>query len=116
MAEAARRAARELAKLSGDRKNAALRAMADGIVAAQDRILAANAKDLEVARAEGHPAAFVDRLTLNPTRVAAVADGLRQIADLPDPVGEVAGMVRRPNGLWVGRMRVPLGVITIIYE
>ena len=112
----ARAAARELAKLPGERKNAALRAMADGLVAAERTILEANAKDLETARAERHPSAFLDRLTLNPKRVSGMADGLRQIADLPDPVGEITGMWRRPNGLTVGRMRVPLGVIGIIYE
>jgi glutamate-5-semialdehyde dehydrogenase len=116
IAEAARAAARELARLSGERKNAALRAMADGLAAAERPILDANAKDVTAAQAEGHPPAFLDRLTLNPRRLAAMADGLRQVADLPDPVGEVTGMWRRPNGLQVGRMRVPLGVIGIIYE
>ncbi len=127
VAEGARAAARELAKLPGERKNAALCAMADGLVAAERAILEANAKDLEAARAaaapaaeaareEGYTAAFLDRLTLNPKRVAGMAAGLRQIAGLPDPVGEVTGMWRRPNGLTVGRMRVPLGVIGIIYE
>ena len=116
MAEAAKAAARELARLPGERKNAALHAMADGLLAAQGTILEANAKDVEAARAEGHPPAFLDRLTLDAKRVAGMAAGLRQIADLPDPVGEVTGMWRRPNGLLVGRMRVPLGVIGIIYE
>ena len=116
MAEAAKGAGRELARLPGERKDAALRAMADGLLAAQAGLLEANARDLEAARAEGHPPAFLDRLTLNPKRVAGMAAGLRQVADLPDPVGEVTGMWRRPNGLLVGRMRVPLGVIGIIYE
>jgi len=116
MAEGARAAARELAKLHGAQKNAALRAMADGLLAAQGAILDANAQDVAAARSEGHPPAFLDRLTLNARRVPAMADGLRQVADLPDPVGEVTGMWRRPNGLQVGRMRVPLGVIGIIYE
>ena len=119
IAEGARAAARELARLPGERKNAALRAMADGLVAAERALLDANAKDLAAARAEREERttpAFLDRLTLNARRVAAMADGLRQVADLPDPVGEVTGMWRRPNGLLVGRMRVPLGVIGIIYE
>ena len=116
MAGAARAAARGLAKLHGAQKDAALRAMADGLAAAQDRILEANARDVESARAEGHPPAFLDRLMLNTRRVAAMAEGLRRVADLPDPVGEITGMWRRPNGLQVGRMRVPLGVIGIIYE
>ncbi len=115
-AVAAKAAARGLAKLHGEQKNAALRAMADGLVAAERAILDANAKDVESARTEGHPAALLDRLTLNARRLAAMAEGLRQVADLPDPVGEVTGMWRRPNGLTVGRMRVPLGVIGIIYE
>jgi glutamate-5-semialdehyde dehydrogenase len=127
IAEAARAAARELARLSGERKNAALHAMADGLAAAERPILDANGKDVAAVRAaaagtagpereERYTPAFLDRLTLNPRRVAAMADGLRQVADLPDPVGEVTGMWRRPNGLQVGRMRVPLGVIGIIYE
>ncbi len=116
VAEAARAGARELAKLPGERKNAALRAMAEGLLAAQPGLLEANAKDVAAARSEGHPPAFLDRLTLNAERVAGMAAGLAQIADLPDPVGEVTGMWRRPNGLLVGRMRVPLGVIGIIYE
>ncbi len=115
-AEAAQAAGRELARLPGERKSAALRAMAEGLLAAQASLLEANAKDLEAARAEEHPSAFLDRLALNPKRVAGMAAGLAQIADLPDPVGEVTGMWRRPNGLLVGRMRVPLGVIGIIYE
>jgi glutamate-5-semialdehyde dehydrogenase len=116
LAEAAKGAARELARLPGERKNGAIRAMAEGLLAAQAGILQANAKDVEAARAEGHPSAFLDRLTLDAKRLAGMAAGLRQIADLPDPVGEITGMWRRPNGLLVGRMRVPLGVIGIIYE
>ncbi|MGE5850695.1 MAG: glutamate-5-semialdehyde dehydrogenase [Candidatus Methylomirabilota bacterium] len=116
MARAARAARQELACASGEAKNAALRAMAAGLLAQGERILAANAEDVAEARAAGHPAAFVDRLTLTGPRLETMARGLRQIVDLPDPVGEVTGMWRRPNGLLVGRMRVPLGVIGIIYE
>jgi glutamate-5-semialdehyde dehydrogenase len=116
MARAARAARQELACASGAAKNAALRAMAGGLLTQADRILAANVEDVAEARAAGHPAAFVDRLTLTGPRLEAMARGLRQIVDLPDPVGEITGMWRRPNGLLVGRMRVPLGVIGIIYE
>jgi len=116
MAQAARTASRELARASGEKKNAALRAMADGMLHSCDKIFALNAEDVAAARAEGLTPAFVDRLTLNVSRLEAMARGLRQIAELPDPVGDITGMWRRPNGLTVGRMRVPLGVIGIIYE
>jgi len=116
MAQAARAASQVLARATGETKNAALRAMAAGLLDSRERILAANAEDVAVARAEAHPSAFVDRLTLTAPRLDAMARGLRQIADLPDPVGEITGMWRRPNDLQVGRMRVPLGVIGIIYE
>ncbi len=116
MASAARAASQVLARATGETKNAALRAMAAGLLDSRERMLAANAEDVAVARAEAHPGAFVDRLTLTPPRLDAMARGLRQIADLPDPVGEITGMWRRPNDLQVGRMRVPLGVIGIIYE
>ena len=116
MAEDARRAARELARASGAEKDRALLAMAAGLTHSCARILAANAGDVTAARAAGQTAAFVDRLTLTESRIDAMARGVRQVADLPDPVGAITGMWRRPNGLEVGRMRVPLGVIGIIYE
>lgn len=116
MAEDARRAASELAKASGAEKDRALLAMAAGLIHSRARILAANAGDVAAARAAGQTAAFVDRLTLTESRIEAMARGVRQVADLPDPVGAITGMWRRPNGLEVGRMRVPLGVIGIIYE
>ena len=116
MAEEARRAARELARASGAEKDRALLAMAAGLTHSCARILAANAGDVTAARAAGQTAAFVDRLTLTESRIDAMARGVRQVADLPDPVGAITGMWRRPNGLEVGRMRVPLGVIGIIYE
>ncbi|HSD51352.1 MAG TPA: glutamate-5-semialdehyde dehydrogenase [Candidatus Methylomirabilis sp.] len=116
MAQAARAARQELARASGGAKNAALRAMAAGLLTQAERILSANVEDVAEARAAGQPAAFVDRLTLTGPRLEAMARGLQQIVDLPDPVSEVTGMWRRPNGLLVGRMRVPLGVIGIIYE
>jgi len=116
MAREARAAARELARASGEQKDRALLAMASGLVESRARILADNAQDVAAARAAGQTAAFVDRLTLTESRIDTMARGVRQIADLPDPVGAVTGMWRRPNGLQVGRMRVPLGVIGIIYE
>jgi glutamate-5-semialdehyde dehydrogenase len=116
MAREARAAARDLARASGEQKDRALLAMASGLMESQARILADNAQDVAAARAAGQTAAFVDRLTLTEPRIDAMARGVRQIVDLPDPVGAVTGMWRRPNGLQVGRMRVPLGVIGIIYE
>jgi len=116
MAEAARAASRVLARATGETKNAALAAMAAGLLEGRERILAANTEDVASAKSASHPPAFVDRLTLTPPRLEGMARGLLQIADLPDPVGEVTGMWRRPNGLQIGRMRVPLGVIGIIYE
>jgi glutamate-5-semialdehyde dehydrogenase len=116
IAQTVREASRILACAGGETKTAALVAMAAGLTAGGEQILAANAGDVTAARAEGQTAAFVDRLTLTPQRIEAMARGVRQVAELPDPVGEITGMWRRPNGLQVGRMRVPLGVIGIIYE
>ncbi len=116
MARAARTASQVLVGATGETKNAALRAMADGLLDSRERILLANGEDVAAAKSEAHPPAFVDRLTLTVPRLEAMARGLRQIAELADPVGEISGMWRRPNGLTVGRMRVPLGVIGIIYE
>ena len=112
----ARDAANALADLSTDLKNQTLLAMADGIEEQQDFLLAENAKDLEQAEEKGLSTAVIDRLTLNPKRVAAMAAAIRDIVALPDPVREVTRTWTRPNGLEVGRMRIPLGVITIIYE
>ncbi|MBR7092547.1 MAG: glutamate-5-semialdehyde dehydrogenase [Clostridia bacterium] len=97
-------------------KNAALLAMADALLAAQADILAANAQDVQAAAAAGTSQAMLDRLTLTPARIASMADGLRQVAALPDPVGEVIGGSTRPNGLRILQVRVPLGVLGIIYE
>ena len=113
---AARTAARELARADTKAKNAALQATAAAIRADAARLLAANATDVAAAKAAGHDAAFVDRLTLTPKAVAAMADGLDQIAALPDPVGEITDLRYRPSGIQVGLMRVPLGVIGIVYE
>ena len=112
----AREAAGALADLSTDLKNRTLLAMADRIEARQDFLLAENAKDTAYAGEKGLSKAVIDRLTLNPQRVAAMAAGLRDIVALPDPVRQVTRRWERPNGLEVGKMRIPLGVITIIYE
>ncbi len=112
----AREAARDMALASTEVKNRALQAMAHGLLDRQEEILQANAQDLTAAEGKGHSSAFLDRLRLSPERVRSMARGLEEVAVLPDPVGEVAAMERRPNGLWVGRMRVPLGVIAVIYE
>jgi glutamate-5-semialdehyde dehydrogenase len=116
MGRLAREAARELALASTEKKNAALEAMAAKIEAKADAILEANRNDIEAARGKGRDAAFIDRLMLNEARVAAMARGLREIAALPDPVGDVTATWTRPNGLQISRVRVPLGVIGIIYE
>ncbi len=115
-AQAAKRAAAALAVLSSDVKNRALRAMADALIANRTGLITANARDVEAARRDGRPAAFLDRLTLTPSRIDEMAKGLREVADLPDPVGAIASLAVRPNGMQVGRMRVPIGVIGIIYE
>ncbi len=112
----AKRAARGLALLSSTVKNKALSAMADGLAEASERLTAENAKDVEAAKKAGLSPALIDRLTLNPKRIEAMAQGIREITTLPDPVGEVVEMRRRPNGMEVGRVRVPIGLIGIIYE
>jgi glutamate-5-semialdehyde dehydrogenase len=116
LGEAAKDAARTLASVPGERKNAALRLAAAAIRAGAAGILAANAADLEAARARGLGAALVDRLTLDEARIEAMAKGLEEVAALPDPVGAVMAEWTRPNGLRIARVRVPLGVIGIIYE
>jgi glutamate-5-semialdehyde dehydrogenase len=116
MGAAARVAARTLALASTESKNAALRAAAQALRSSTPAILAANAKDLAAAGEAGRPAAFVDRLMLDEARITAIAKGLDEIADLPDPVGTVLAHWTRPNGLDFERIRVPLGVIGIIYE
>jgi len=116
LAGAARRAAVTLASAGSAAKDRALAHLAERLVADQDRLLAANAKDLERADAQGLTGALRDRLRLDPRRIEAMAEGVRQVIALPDPVGAMDGFVRRANGILVGRMRIPLGVICIIYE
>ena len=112
----AKKASRYLAKLGIDEKNKALEAVADALTANAESIIAANEKDLVNAKANGMKHALIDRLTLDVKRINAMADGIRVLTGLEDPVGEVTGMKKRPNGLVIGTKRVPLGVVAIIYE
>ncbi len=105
-----------VSKASSKAKDEALREMARALEREADYILAENAKDLDALDRGRVTKAYVDRLTLTPARIRSMAEGLREVAAQPDPVGEMVRMWRRPNGLWVGRMRIPLGVICIIYE
>jgi glutamate-5-semialdehyde dehydrogenase len=116
LAEQARTAARQLAVLTTAQKNQYLEAMADGILKDADIIKEANAQDLGAGRTAGLPAAMLDRLALNDKRIAAMADGLRDVAVLPDPVGRVLDARIRPNGLRLRKVAVPIGVIAFIYE
>jgi len=113
---AARAASRVLARASTEAKNRALAAMAAEIRAGTRAILAANSGDVAQAKADGADAAFIDRLTLTPELVEQMAQGVEQVAALPDPVGAITDRVKRPSGIEVARMRVPLGVVGIIYE
>ncbi|WP_305790657.1 glutamate-5-semialdehyde dehydrogenase [Candidatus Endoriftia persephone] len=112
----ARTASRRLAAASTAEKNAALNAIADELDASRDALMVENRKDLEAGTAKGLDAALLDRLELTPARIDSMIEGLRQIAALPDPIGEIFDMNYRPSGIQVGRMRVPLGVVGIIYE
>lgn len=113
---ATRRAARSLALAGTAQKNQALLELGSYLIASTDPILAANAEDIETACANGQGGAFVERLTLTPARVKAMAEGVKQVAALPDPVGETMGRWQRPNGLDIAQVRVPIGVIAIVYE
>ncbi len=116
MGRRAREAARELALASTEAKNDALERMAARLEAEAEKIVEANRQDLDAARGKGRDAAFLDRLMLDGLRVAAMARGLREVAALPDPVGQTMASWTRPNGLEISRVRVPLGVIGMIYE
>ncbi len=113
---ACREAAQAVAALSTEAKNALLRAMGDALDADAGTILAANAEDLRAAEAKGTVGAMLDRLKLDPQRLAGIANALREVADLPDPVGMVTRRETRPNGIEIARVRVPLGVVAMIYE
>lgn len=116
LAADAKSAARSLAKLTTHQRNACLRAMADALVQATPALLEANARDMETGRSLGLSAAMLDRLKLDEKRVAAMAQGLREVAALPDPVGRILDERVRPNGLRLQKLAVPIGVIVIIYE
>jgi glutamate-5-semialdehyde dehydrogenase len=116
LAGAARDAARLLCHAPTSRKNLALRAAAEAVIRGQKAILAANARDLAAARKAGQNAAYLDRLALDPKRIAGIAAALREVAALPDPVGEVTQSWTRPNGLLVRKVRIPLGVVLMVYE
>src|SRR3954464_1089563 len=112
----AKRASRALAQLDRGTKDAALHAIAEALVARTGEILEANARDMEAGRDAGLSAALLDRLRLDEARVAAMADGVRQVAALEDPVGEVVEGRRLANGLDIRKVRVPLGVVAVVYE
>src|SRR5580692_5955873 len=114
--ERVRAAGRELALCSSEVKNRALARLAIALRSRGDAIVSANARDLEQARAQGMRPALIERLTLNRARIEAIAVSVEQVAALPDPVGEVIAGWRRPNGLEISQVRVPIGVIAIIYE
>lgn len=116
LGQAAREASRVLARASTAQKNRALQAAASALDAARPALVAANELDLAAARANGLEPAMVDRLALTPAVIDSMIEGLRQVATLPDPIGEIQGMRYLPSGIQVGKMRVPLGVIGIIYE
>lgn len=116
LGQQARDASRALARAGSEQKNTALLAMAAAIRASADLLKQENAKDLMAGQDKGLDAALLDRLTLTDARIESMAEGLEQIAALPDPVGEISNMTYRPSGIQLGQMRVPLGVIGIIYE
>jgi len=116
LGQQARQAARALARAETAAKNKALEAIAQAILEGADAIIAANQRDLDAGKAAGLDAAMLDRLSIDPARVAAMAEGVRQIIALPDPVGAISDMNYRPSGIQLGTMRVPIGVIGIIYE
>ena len=115
-ARRARVASRRLALLTTAEKDAALHAAADAVLAAGDAVLAANAEDIEAARASGTDESLLDRLRLTSARIDGIASGLRQVAGLPDPIGGVVRGSTLPNGLELRQLRVPLGVVGMVYE
>src|SRR5579883_1736928 len=111
-----RAAGRELGLCSSEVKNRALTRLAGALRSSHGAILAANARDLEQARAQGVRASFLERMTLSAARIEAIAVSVEQVAALPDPVGEVIAGWRRPNGLEITQVRVPIGTIAVVYE
>ena len=116
IAKNARQASISLARLSTTVKNEMLLKMADALVAGTDDLMVENAKDLAAGKEKGLSDAMLDRLMLDAKRIKGMADALREVAGLADPVGEITKMWKRPNGIMVGKMRIPLGVIGIVYE
>ena len=116
LGRAAREASRVLARATTAQKNRALHAAAAALDAAREELVAANQQDLAAGRANGLDEAMLDRLALTPARIDDMIEGLRQVATLPDPIGEIRDMRYLPSGIQVGKMRVPLGVVGIIYE
>jgi len=116
IAKKAKIASKNLATLSSNTKNEVLKRVAQKLRERKEELKRINEKDVNQALTQGHTKAFIDRLTLTDKIIEGMAKGLEEVAALPDPVGEVVKMWKRPNGLWVGRMRIPLGVIAIIYE
>ena len=116
MGQRAKAAARQLARATTDQKNAALVALADRLWAARADVLSANAIDVEAAQADGLSPAMIDRLMLNEARLQGIAADQRNVATLPDPVGEIFEASTLPNGLKIHKQRVPLGVLGVIYE
>ncbi len=116
VADRAREASRRLSRISTEVKDRALKEMAEQLLRQTSYLIAENEKDVALAKSQGLPPAMIDRLTLNDPTIREMANGIKEVAALPDPVGKVTSMWRRPNGLLVGRMRIPLGVIGIIYE
>ena len=114
--ESAKSAAQKLINVSATEKNSALIAIADALIKRTDEILSANKIDIDNAKNNGTREAMIDRLTLTPERIKGISDGVREVAALNDPIGEVINMTQRPNGLMIGKKRVPMGVIGIIYE
>jgi len=116
MAREAKLSARQLRTARTSEKDAALDFIAENILARKEEIIKTNAEDVALARKKGLSSAMIDRLTLDEKTIGSMVAGLREVAALPDPVGEVSGMWKRPNGLQVGQVRIPLGVIGFIYE
>ena len=116
LGQKARKAGREISRTESGKKNLALLEIAKIIEDSHELLIAENRKDLEAGKKNGLDAASLDRLELKPSGIQAMVEGLRQVAALPDPVGEISDLSYRPSGIQVGQMRVPLGVIGIIYE
>ncbi len=116
LGQKARLAARAMAKADTGAKNQALEAIASALISRQEELIQSNGEDMQAGRANGLEAALLDRLELTPARIQSMAEGVVQVASLADPIGEVSNMAYRPSGIQVGQMRVPLGVVGIIYE